>query len=223
VIDLYAFWEDKSMKTESSLVRILWSLTYLVLIVVVLRGVLVPKPARVNATAPQDQRKSLEEAFAANPQVRVTTIKVGTKERRFKDAFEESDDWLRKLSFEIQSGAPKPIVYLEMNLNFPETKSSGSMMSFPLKLGVRPDIKTANNNKPLLLMPGDKLNIPVSEYYDKLERFLGTRHAMNQIRKAQIEVGFIIFEDGTAWAGEFMRPDPYQPGRYLPVGSQPQN
>jgi hypothetical protein len=211
------------MKTESSLVRILWSLTYLVLIVFVLRGILVPKLTSVRAIASQEQRKSLEEAFAANPQVRVTTIKVGTKERHFKDQFEESDDWLRKLSFEIQSNAPKPIVYLEVNLNFPETRSSGNMMSYPLKLGVRPDVKSPGNNNPLLLMPGDKLNIPVSEYYDKLARFLGTRHAMNQIRKAQIEIGFIIFEDGTAWAGEFMRPDPYQAGRYIPVGSQPQN
>jgi len=211
------------MKKESSLTTLIWSITYLALIVFVLLGAKVPRTSSVDALAPQNQRKSIEEAFTFTPQVRVTRLKIGSMERRFKEEFDESDDWPKRLSFEIESIAAKPIVYLEVNLNFPETKSSGSMMSYPIKLGIRPDVKTSVTGEPLLLMPGDKLNINVSEHYQKLERFISGRHPMNQIRRAQIEIGFIIFQDGTAWAGDFMRPDPAKPGRYIPVGRSPQN
>lgn len=210
------------MKKESSLTTLIWSITYLALIVFVLLGA-VPRTSGVDALAPQNQRKSIEEAFTFTPQVRVTRLKIGSVERRFKEEFDESDDWPKRLSFEIESIAAKPIVYLEVNLNFPETKSSGSMMSYPIKLGVRPDVKTSDTGQPLLLMSGDQLKINVSEYYENLERFIRGRHSMNQIRRAQIEIGFIIFQDGTAWAGDFLRPDPAKPGRYIPVGRSPQN
>src|SRR6185503_17578728 len=132
--------EQLSMKKESSLTTLIWSITYLALIVFVLLGAIVPRTSSVDALAPQNQRKSIEEAFTFTPQVRVTRLKIGSMERRFKEEFDESDDWPKRLSFEIESIAAKPIVYLEVNLNFPETKSSGSMMSYPIKLGIRPDV-----------------------------------------------------------------------------------
>ena len=211
------------MKKESSLTTLIWSITYLALIVFVLLGALVPRNSVLNVLAPPDQRKSVEEAFTFTPQVRVSGLKVGAVARGLKEQFDESDDWPKRLSFEVESIAAKPIVYLEVNLNFPETKSSGSMMSYPIKLGVRPDVQTSVTGEPLLLMPGEKLNFNVSEHYERLEHFISGRHSMNQIRRAQIEIGFIIFQDGTAWAGDFMRPDPAKPGRYIPVGRSPQN
>ena len=210
------------MKKESSLTKIFWSFAYLVLIAFVLRGALTPRPVQVDAAAPQGPRKSVEEAFSANPQVRVTKLKIGSVARGFKEEFDESDDWPRKMSLEIQNIGSKPIVYLEVNLNFPETKSSGSMMSYPIKLGIRPDLPPSGDSKSLLLMPGEKLDIPVSDRYDKVESFIRRRHPMKQIHKAQVEIGFIIFEGGTAWAGEFLQPDPAKAGRYIPVGRKPQ-
>jgi hypothetical protein len=209
------------MKTESSVARMLWSIACLFLMAFILRSTINPRPAKVDAANPQESLKLVEEAFAFSPQVRLTRLKVRSTERRLREAFDDSDDWMRNLSFEIQSSATKPIVYLEVNINFPETRSSGNLMSYPIKLGIRPDVKTSEDNKPLRLAPGDKLDLSVSEHYDKLESFIRRRLPINQIHKAQVEIGFIIFEDGTAWAGEFLRPDPNKAGRYLPVGSNP--
>ena len=169
----------------------------------------------------QNPRKSIEEAFAFKPQVRISKIKTGEIERQFKKEFDESEDWPKRLSIEVQSVAAKPIVYIELNLNFPETRTSGNLMSFPVRLGVRPDLHFPGDNVPLRLMPDEKITISIASQYDSLAQFVERRTPIHTINKIQIEVGFIVFEDGTAWAGEFLKPDPSKRGRYIPtrVGS----
>ena len=213
------------MKSESSMGKILWSVAYLCLAVLALKVAITSRPLRVGAALQQDQRKSLEEAFSSNPIVRVTKLKIGPNIRQFKEEFDESDDWLKGFFLEIESMATKPINYLEVKLNFPETKSSGPMMSYPIAIGINPDSKaSAPAKKPLQLMPGEKLDITLDDDYDRLERFIRTRHSMNQIHKAQVEVGFIVFDDGTAWiVGDYFRRDPNKPGRYINVGHRPPN
>ncbi len=69
------------------------------------------------------------------------------------------------------------------------------------------------------LWTGDKMKIDVANDYNRLEKFIRLRHAMKDIRKVELEIGFIGFEDGTAWAaGDFLRPDPNYPRRYINVG-----
>jgi hypothetical protein len=205
------------METKSSGVRVLWSLAYLALAVVVLRFPIGARMFLVGASSPQN-RKVVEEAFSSNPQVRVSKLKVGINERRFKEEFDESDDWPKRLDFEIESIAVKPIVYLQVNLNFPETKSSGNLMSYPIRFGIRPDFPDPSS-KSLRLMPGEKFEFAVEPHYQQLERFLRKRHLMSELHQAEVEIGFIIFEDGTGWtAGDFLRPDPNNPKRYINVG-----
>ncbi len=73
-------------------------------------------------------------------------------------------------------------------------------------------------------MPGETLAISLEDDYDKLERFLRLRHSMNEIRKAQVEVGFVIFDDETVWiVGDFFRRDPNNPRGYINVGHRPPN
>ncbi len=207
------------MKSKSSVARIVWSLAYLCLVALVVRMAISSHPLLVSATSQQDDRKSVEQAFSSNPQVRVTEMKIGTSVRKFNEEFDESDDWLKKLALEVENIATKPIIHLQINLNFPETKASGNLMSYAIVFGTRPNFRTSVPVKALRLMPGEKLQITLNEQYDNLERFIRTRHSVNQIHKAQVEIGFIIFEDGTAWtAGDFLRPDPNNPKRYINVG-----
>lgn len=63
------------------------------------------------------------------------------------------------------------------------------------------------------------MKIDVANDYNQLEKFIRVRHSMKDIRKVELEVGFIVFEDGTAWAaGDFLQPDPNNPRRYINVG-----
>ena len=213
------------MKFESSLGKILWSVAYLCLAAVALKVAITSQPQRVGAAWQQDQRKSLEQAFSSNPIVRVTKLKVGPNIRQFKEEFDESDDWLKRLVLEIESMATKPITYLEVNLNFPETKASGNLMSYPIAVGINPNPNPKGSptaTRALRLMPGEKLAITLDDDYDRLERFIRIRHPMNQIHKAQVEVSFIVFDDGTAWiVGDYFRRDPNDPRHYINVGRTP--
>ena len=45
---------------------------------------------------------------------------------------------------------------------------------------------------------------------------------MSNICKLELEIGFVIFADKTAWvAGEYKVQDPNDPDRYIPVGPIP--
>ena len=213
------------MKVRSSIGNIAWSLGYVFFIAMVIRVAGISQPIPVSAAVQKDGQKFIEEAFSINRQVRVTKIKVGPDIRKFKEPFDDSDDWIRKVSFEVESIAAKPIVFLTVNLNFPESTSSGSMMSYPILLGIRPNVKTSNSSgSPLKLMPGEKLEISVNGHYDELARFVGTRHSMNQLHRVQVEIGFINFDDDTAWtAGSFLRLDPNNPLHYFNIGTTPPN
>ena len=205
------------MKRHCRLRQILCSMVCLTIAVFVISESSRAVTSLASLTSGQKPRKSVEQAFSFQPQVRFSKLKSGEIERRLNEEFEESDDWPKRLSFEIQSVAVKPIVYIELNLNFPETRTSGNLMSFPIRLGVRPDLNFPRDNEAFRLMPDEKVSISIARQYDKLAEFVERRTPMSTINKIQLEVGFIIFEDGTAWAGEFLRPDPSKPGRYVPA------
>ena len=205
------------MKRHRELKRIFRSAIHLTLAVFAILGLIDPVRSWASDGSDQNPRKSIEEAFAFKPQVRISKIKTGEIERELKKEFEDSQDWLKRLSIEVESVAAKPIVYIELNLNFPETRASGNLMSFPIRVGVRPDLNVPRDNKPFRLLPNEKVTILVADQYDHLVQFVERRNPMRTINKIQLEIGFIIFEDGTAWHGDFMKPDPSKPGRYIPA------
>src|SRR5205807_2091301 len=108
------------MKKYSSILRLTWSIAYVILAILVIRGSIDTSRFWAAHASTQDPRKSIEEAFSVEPQIRLSKVMVGNVERRLKEEFDESDDWPKRLSLEVQSLATKPIVYMEINLNFPD-------------------------------------------------------------------------------------------------------
>ena len=205
------------MKAESSVQKILWLLVYFVFVIAALHVPILNQPAVVGAQ--QGQHKSVVEAFSTNPQLKISKLRIGSEPREFNEEFDEADDWTRRLSFEIDSVAPKPITFVQINLKFPDTVSTGNIMVYHIHVGNRPGVSQVVSENPLYLKPGDKMKIDVANDYNQLEKFIRARHSMKDIRKVELEVGFIVFEDGTAWAaGDFLKPDPHNPRRYINVG-----
>ena len=96
------------------------------------------------------------------------------------------------------------------------------MMSYPIEFGLRTGSKLVSSNEPIKLMPGEKLTVSVDPQYQRLTRFVETRHSLRQIRKLQVEIGFIIFDDRTAWAaGDFLRQDSNNPDHYVNINANP--
>ncbi len=175
----------------------------------------------INNAQAQSEKKTIKLARTINPQLKITEAKVGQNDRKFEEGFDAESDWVKNLSFKLENISGKSIVYLQVNVNFPETRASGNLMSYTVIFGEFPS-KKLKNSKPMLLMPSEILKISLDKEKDKIYKFVNERQPIESIQKVELEIGFIVFEDKTAWtAGNFLRQDPNDPNRYNNIGSQP--
>lgn len=153
----------------------------------------------------------------SEPQVKIKEVKVGEKSRKFDENFKEDSDWLGNTLFQVENVSSKPIIYLRVNIWFPETEASGPVMVYPITFGQRPGSKLQKGD-PLLFMPKETLDVSLAAKYDEISRFLIERRSIESIQKIRLEVSFIVFDDSTAWSvGTFMTRDPDNSDRYIPV------
>ena len=170
------------------------------------------------------QRKSISKGIVLrnmeSDPVKIKSMKVGSALRQFEEEFDETDDWLKKLSLEIKNDWNKPIIYLLVALSFPETDASGQRMTFHVHLGNRPG--SSAQRESLSFSPGDKLVINIADRYEWLTQFIEPRQSMRQINKVEIQVTLAVSDDKTAWGeGVFFVQDPNKPSRYVPVVAKP--
>jgi hypothetical protein len=172
----------------------------------------------------QNQGKVIEQtSFRGTPVVELVEQKTAKLKVRLGEKFNNGDDWLQGFTFRLKNVSNKPINYIEVWLDFPETKATGSIMAFPLKYGQSPWLQSAASNA-LPIMPGDIVDIPISDaVYAALRGFVEKRHAVKNLNKVQLRISFVGFTDGSAWdSGQFVRPDPQNPRRYVPIEDNPQ-
>lgn len=178
-----------------------------------------PSSLRAVMTFPQGAGKSLQRLKSyRNDPLQIVDIKAANKTVRLGEQFDGGEEWLKSAALTVRNVSGKDIIFIEIDINFPETKSSGNEMSFPLRLGQRPG--ALNNSAPLLLQTNHEVTLSVTGMsYAELVRFIEHRHPISAINKAIIRVGFVIFADGTGWSGgTFYRQDPNNPNRYVPEG-----
>ena len=170
----------------------------------------------------QGRERVIEKAFTRNSPVEISEVKVSQKAVEVGKGFDADDDWLNTVFLRIKNSSEKSIVYLEINFNFPETRSTGSMMSYPISFGLRPGSKFPQKHDPIFMMPGDILEVRSDKHYSAMKSFVERRQQMKDIRRAELEIGFVIFADKTAWtAGNFYRQDPNNPDHYINTGDNP--
>ncbi|SRR5258708_4245390 len=165
----------------------------------------------------QEAKKRIEKLDSyPNEPIKITEITAGRRSVRLGDDFVGSDDWLKTAELTVKNTSNKDIVFVEIELNFPETKTSGDEMSFPLRLGSRPG--TAIGKPPVVLKDGDESTLTLQgKRYEQLAEFLGQRHLISAITRMIVDPHIVIFADGTAWSkGRSFRMDPTNPNRYIP-------
>jgi len=165
----------------------------------------------------QNEKKTITLARTIKPQLKFAEPKVGQQDRKFEESFNAEAEWVKSLSFKLENISGKPIIYLQVNVNFPETRATGNLMSYGVSFGERPGLKL-KDSKPIMLMPGETLEVVLDKEKDKIYKFVNERQPLESIQKVELEIGFIIFEDKTAWsAGSFLRQDSVNPNRYNPI------
>jgi hypothetical protein len=169
-------------------------------------------------------KKVMAQSFTRNAVVEFDEIFAGTKRVKLNEAFDAPDDWLSNVVLRVKNTSKKPIVYLEVNINFPETRASGAMMSYVMRFGQKPGIKGQDFANPLLIPALSTYDVRLSNFYPQIKQFVENRTELKNLSRQELEIGFVVFEDKTAWAaGDFFTQDPKDPTRYHNVGDKPAN
>jgi hypothetical protein len=130
------------------------------------------------------------------------------------------DDWLEDLEFTLENTSDKRITYVDVELDFPETKGDRPMMVVnQLGIGIPPYASgdRLKQTTPLLLDPGQTITFTLSaQRLQMIKDFLalGNFH-LTDLNRVVIRVGYLVFEDGRKWQiGRFYKPNPNAPGGY---------
>lgn len=155
-------------------------------------------------------------------QIKIHQPRIGANRLVFGKRFTEKEDWLSRTSFVLENTSLKPIVYIRVNVWFPETAKSGQIMVYPLVFGKRPGTRLMTGTEELRLAPSEKLDVTLAAVYERMSSFISERQPIDTISEIKIETSFIVFSDGTAWSvGTFMKVDPNDPSRYIPITDKP--
>lgn len=169
----------------------------------------------------QIDKKIVKEAVTTNHQLKIKDVNLGKKSIELNKQFDSQLDWIKELSFKLENISDKPIAFLQVNVNFPETRLTGNLMSYGITFGQRPDSKLETKNKPMSFKSGEVLKVSLKEEKDRIYNFVEERQPIQTIQQVELEIGFIIFEDKTAWvAGTFLRQDTSDPDKYKPIDKQ---
>ena len=159
----------------------------------------------------QAEQKVVEYHPMPNQPVELVSVSAAGKEIKFNESFVDDVEWMKNLKFTLKNRSDKPVVYVELYLDFPETRATGNLMMFPLKFG-----KSKRSRMPLedpeeLLLPGSEATLQFSpNKYSRLKEFLEKRHAISMgLHKITIQVADVEFADATYWfGGSWFRIDP---------------
>jgi hypothetical protein len=174
--------------------------------------------------AQRNERVVVKKDVIKNEPVEIADIRTQSKTVRVGEAFEAGEEWLKNIDFKLTNRWDKAITYVVLNVDFPETKETGSMMMYSLYLGQQPDVKSTLTNTPLRLEPAESINVSLAAEYERIKKFIESRQSpVGNIHEISVWLDQVMFEDGTVYAAGsiFKRnPDPHSPQKWVPVANK---
>ena len=133
----------------------------------------------------------------------------------FDSSFDREGDWLKDFSVTYRNKTGRTIVSMTVLLLFPETKGPNGIETFPISFGT-PRMAALAGDRSTVIKPGDLLTVTMTPTnYDRMKKFVETKQSLRSISEVEVQVTFILFDDGTAWAGQYRIPDPQKPNRWM--------
>ena len=131
----------------------------------------------------------------------------------------QEGDWLERLEFTCKNRSAKRVIYIGLDLGFPETEVIGPQMIYRISKGEFPQSNKTmlRPTEPLLLEAGEVTTLTLSAQQLKaLKDFLGLRKfQLADLNKAVLGMTSIFYEDGTKWSqGNYYKPNADKPGGY---------
>lgn len=163
-----------------------------------------------------------EVPFNGKDPLEITEIKVKGIERKAGKSFNEDGEWFSDISFKLTNTYSKPIVYLQINVNFPEVvskKMPGATLQHQILLGRHPIYKS--DRPELLIMPGDSIEVSFASEYERISRVIALmKTPVNNINRIGISLSEAAFNDDTLYSGGRMHernPDPNGHRKWLEI------
>ena len=100
----------------------------------------------------------------------------------------------------IKNNSRKRIIYFAWQLEFPETATSGNVMAFQAAYGPSRFRKPTDYENQNPIAAGDAFEVGLTpKKFEQLKAFIGKRHSLKSLTKADIRILDIHYDDGTGW------------------------
>lgn len=177
--------------------------------------------------ASQDGERVVDKQAFANEPVKIRAIKTKKngviKEIGAGKKFNDTDDWLRGLTVNVENISGKSINFVSVLIVYARDKadetSNGAPFGDFISYGVSPFKPSSAPAQMQVIPAGGSVELTLSESaYDENNIALKNLKYKKSVRRIELTVDEVGFEDGTAWSkGQYWRPDPSNPGRWLPL------
>ena len=168
------------------------------------------------------QKKKIEKhATVAKEPIEILGAKINDIPIALGSEFDGDGDWLQGLKLRIRNKSEKPIVWIGINLLFPETRQSGPVMLDQLFIGQRPDMKTTN--LPLDLKPDQDIEVTVESHLESIRRSLKKGGRSDDLNHLDINIDEVMFADGTLYSGDAIwkrNPDASSPRKWVKISPE---
>lgn len=170
----------------------------------------------------QQEKVVVKHAAPPNEPIEIIEPSVRTKAIKLGEGFEAEPEWLRYITFKVKNRSDKTITFLQIDLDFPETKeSAGAIMMHQLFFGQRPDFKSTINRPALHLKPDEAMEISLEQVYDQIKTLIELKHpSIDVINKLVIRTNDMMFEDETLFSGGYYyrrNPDPSDRKKWIQI------
>jgi len=201
------------MQIKSSLVKIFWSLSYVIVAVVGLR-IATAEPSPIQNPSQRD-RTVVRKPWSVEP-VKVVAAKSKKKEKiEIGKAFDDDDDWLDGFTVTVVNNYNKTITAMSIDMVFRRDQGDTRLpFAWPLNFGpppFSPEYVRRDPNK--VIRVGETADLQLSpENYGYLTRALQQTGFPVSIRHVELVIREVGFEDGSAlYSGTFYTQDPNNP------------
>ncbi|MDQ3820674.1 MAG: hypothetical protein M3362_23735, partial [Acidobacteriota bacterium] len=97
--------------------------------------------ARITPTQ-NNERVITTNTLRKNEPIEISDININGRTIKLGEPFVEDGEWLKNVKFKVVNKSDKVITYIVLNIDFPETLETGSIMIHSLYLGNSPDSKS---------------------------------------------------------------------------------
>ncbi|MFN2530110.1 MAG: hypothetical protein ABR555_02315 [Pyrinomonadaceae bacterium] len=149
--------------------------------------------------------------------ITIKDLKSNAVSIKLDEEFESNDpNWLRQVSFRITNTSEKPITYIAINLNFPETANTGTGGVALHQITLGDWTFSSIVRQPFNLEPGESREISLeTQYSEKISLLKLKQCSANQVTKIITRLNQVLFVDETLWSGgEFYRRNPDSSDRH---------